>query len=136
MQTLKAGGLYFALVFGAGFLLGFVRVLWVAPALGARAAELIESPIMLVVVILAARWVVRRFALPATLAARLGPGVIALGLMLAAEFTVVLKVRRLTLAQYIAGRDPVAGTVYILLLLAFAAMPLMVVRGTAGSSQS
>ena len=128
MRTLKAGALYFALVFGAGFVLGIPRVLWLVPRLGARAAELIESPIMLVVIIFAARWVVRRFALPPTLAARMGPGFMALGLMLAAEFTVVLKVRRLTLAQYVAGRDPVSGTVYILMLLAFAVMPLITAR--------
>jgi hypothetical protein len=128
MRTLKAGALYFALVFGAGFVLGIPRVLWVAPRLGTRAAELIESPVMLVIIILAAGWVVRRFSLPPTVAARLGPGVVALGLLLAAEFTVVLKVRGLTLAQYVAGRDPVSGTVYILLLLAFAAMPLAFTR--------
>ena len=126
MRTLKAGAIYFALVFGAGFVLGIPRVLWLVPRLGARAAELIESPIMLVVIIFAARWVVRRFSLPPTFVARLGPGFMALGLLLAAEFTVVLKIRRLTLAQYVAGRDPVAGTVYILLLLAFALMPLVV----------
>ena len=130
MRTLKAGVVYFAVVFGAGFVLGIPRVLWVAPKLGTRAAELIESPIMLVVVILAARWVVRRFSLPPTVAARLGPGLIALALLLAAEFTVVLKIRRLTPAQYIAGRDPVAGSVYIVMLIIFAAMPMIVARGT------
>jgi hypothetical protein len=128
MQTLKAGTLYFALVFGAGFVLGIPRVLWIAPNLGARAAELAESPVMLVVIIFAARWVVRRFSLPPTIPDRLGPGIIALTLLLAAEFTVVLKIRHLTLAQYIAGRDPVAGTVYILMLLLFALMPLIVAR--------
>jgi len=128
MRTLKAGALYFALVFAAGFVLGIPRVLWLVPRLGTRTAELIESPIMLVVIVLAARWVVQRFKLPPTFAARLGPGLIALGLLLAAEFTVVLKVRRLTLAQYFAGRDPVSGTVYILMLLAFAVMPLVVAR--------
>lgn len=130
MRTLKAGVVYFAVVFGAGFVLGIPRVLWVAPKLGTRAAELIESPIMLAVVILAARWVVRRFALPLTVAARLGPGLVALALLVAAEFTVVLKVRRLTLAQYFAGRDPAAGTAYILMLIIFAAMPSMVARRT------
>lgn len=133
MRTLKAGVVYFAVVFGAGFALGIPRVLWVAPKLGARAAELIESPMMLAVVILTARWVVRRFALPPTVAARLGPGLVALCLLLAAEFTVVLKVRRLTLAQYFASRDPVAGTAYILLLIIFAAMPLVVGRSTTTS---
>jgi len=31
MQTLKAGVLYFAIVFGAGFVLGPIRILWVVP---------------------------------------------------------------------------------------------------------
>lgn len=128
MRTLKAGVLYFALVFGAGFVLGVPRVLWLVPRLGTRTAELMESPIMLVVIFLAAGWVVRRLSLPPTVAARLGPGLVALGLLLAAEFTVVLKIQRLTLAQYIAGRDPVSGTVYVLMLMVFAVMPLLVAK--------
>jgi hypothetical protein len=128
MRTLKGGVVYFALVFGAGFALGIPRVLWLAPRVGTRSAELMESPIMLVVIIFAAGWMVRRFGLPPAAAARLGPGLLALVLMLAAEFTVVLRVRRLTLAQYVAGRDPVSGIVYILMLLAFAVMPLMIER--------
>jgi hypothetical protein len=33
MQTLKAGMLYFAIVFGTGFVLGPIRILWAVPAL-------------------------------------------------------------------------------------------------------
>jgi hypothetical protein len=128
MQTLKAGSLYFALVFGAGFVLGTVRVLWIVPGFGTRAAELMEAPIMLLVILVAARWVVRRLSLPVTPRIRLGAGFIALGLLLAAEFTVVLAIRRLTIAEYLAGRDPVAGTVYLAMLLVFAVMPLLVAR--------
>ena len=51
MQEFKAGVLYFALVFGAGFVLGTVRTLWIVPRVGARRAELMETPIMLVVTI-------------------------------------------------------------------------------------
>jgi len=73
-QTLKAAALYFALVFGAGFVLGPIRILWAVPRFGVRMAELMETPIMLVVVIIAARWTAQRFALPPTLSSRLRYG--------------------------------------------------------------
>lgn len=128
MQILKAGALYFALVFGAGFALGTLRVLLVAPRLGARTAELIEAPFMLAVTFLAARWTVRRLAVPAARAPRLGMGGVALGLLLAAEFTLVLGVRGMTLRDYFATLDPVSGTVYYALLGVFAVMPLLLAR--------
>ena len=40
LQILKAGVLYFAFVFGAGFVLGIIRTLWVVPRVGTRMAEL------------------------------------------------------------------------------------------------
>lgn len=64
MQELKAGALYFALVFGAGFVLGTVRTLWIVPRVGAMTAEMLESPVMLVVTIVAARWAVLRLEVP------------------------------------------------------------------------
>jgi hypothetical protein len=95
MQILEAGVLYFAVVFAAGFVLGTVRTLWVVPCVGARKAELMEAPIMLVVTILVARWIVMRLAVPAVASARLGMGCIAL-LLLVAEFGFVLRLRGLT----------------------------------------
>ncbi len=126
MQTLKAAALYFAVVFGAGFVLGTARVIGIVPRFGPRIAELMEAPIMLLVIILAANWVFRRVSLPSTLPARLGAGLIALGFLLATEFTVVLKIRHLTISEYFASRDPLATTVYIALLLVFAVMPFFV----------
>ena len=128
MQILKAGLLYFVFVFGAGFVLGTIRTLWIAPRFGARTAELMEAPIMFVITVLAARWVVRHLLLPFTLATRLGVGSVALAFLLAVEFTVVLWLRGLTIGEYIRQRDPVAGTVYILMLGVFAAMPAFVAR--------
>lgn len=128
MQILKAGVLYFALVFGTGFVLGTIRILWIVPSFGARTAELMETPVMLVVTMLAARWVARFLSLPPTAATRLGVGFVALGFLLGAEFTVVLWIRGLTIGEYLASRDPVAGTVYIVMLGAFAVMPLLVAR--------
>jgi hypothetical protein len=40
MQTVKAGVIYFVLVFSAGFVLGAIRTMWLAPRLGTRMAAL------------------------------------------------------------------------------------------------
>lgn len=128
MRIVKAGVLYFAIVFGAGFVLGPIRLLWAVPRFGTRMAELMEAPVMLVVTIIAARWIVRRLALPPAPSSRLGMGCIALGLMLVAEFTLVLWLRGLSISEYLASRDPVPGTVYYAMLGVFAIMPLLMAR--------
>jgi hypothetical protein len=125
-QVVKAGVLYFALVFGTGFVLGTVRILWLVPAVGPRTAELLEMPVMLAVIILSARWVVRHFRVPYTASSRLGMGGIALVLVLALDFTAVLWIRGLSFRQYIEAFDPVAGTAYFVMLGIFAVMPLLV----------
>jgi type IV secretory pathway TrbD component len=125
MWIIEAGVIYFALVFGAGFVLGTIRTLWVAPRVGTRRAELMETPIMLAVTVLAARWVVVRLSVPATASARVAMGGIALLLLLFAEFGFMLWLRGLTIREYLANRDPVAGRVYYVMLAAFAAMPLL-----------
>lgn len=128
MQVLKAGVLYFAVVFGAGFMLGLMRVLWVVPRLGTRVAQLFKAPIMLVITMVAARQIVRKLGVPFRPSSRLGMGGIALGLMLIAEFTLVLWLRGFSIREYVASRDPVAGAVYYVMPGAFAVLPLPVAR--------
>lgn len=128
MQILKAGALYFAVVFAAGFVLGAVRVLWVVPRFGERTAELMEAPIMLGVTVLAAHWTVRYLAIPPTPFKRLGLGFVALGLLLLAEITMVFALRGVSIAEYVVTRDPVSGVVYLVMLGIFAIMPLLVAR--------
>lgn len=128
MKSFKAASTYFALTFAAGFVLGMVRVPFVVPRLGERIAELIEMPLMLLVVILSARFVVRRFRLDSTLATRLQVGLIALALLLAVEFSVVLALRGLTIGDYIATRDPIAGSAYAIMLVLFGIMPSLIDR--------
>ena len=129
-RTAVAGFVYFVLVFGAGFALGPIRMLWLAPRVGERAAELLEAPVMLAVIVVSAIFVTRRFGV-ASLAARLVVGVasrdpvMALALVLLLELTVVLELRGLTLQQYVASRDPVAGAVYCALLAVLAMAPLL-----------
>src|SRR5690348_7376038 len=102
MQTLRAGVLYFAFVFGAGFVLGTVRTLWVVPRVSTRLAELAEAQVMLVVTIVAARW---HFAIPYVPSARLGMGGIGLSLLLVTEFGLVLWLRGIPIREYLARRD-------------------------------
>jgi hypothetical protein len=127
-QVIKAGLSYFALVFGAGFILGSVRVPFLVPRLGERIAELIETPFMFVVVLLSARFIARHFALPVAASARLTVGFLALGLLLAAEFLLAAAIQDRSLGEYIASRDPVSGTVYLEMLILFALMPLIITR--------
>ena len=125
MRILKAALLYFAIVFGTGFVLGTIRTLWIVPRVGTRAAELMETPIMFVVIIIAARATARKFLASSTRTARLVAGCIALVLMLVAEFGLVLWLRGISIRQYLATRDPISGTAYYLMLAVFAIMPLL-----------
>jgi hypothetical protein len=127
-RILKAGILYFVAVFVAGFVLGLVRTFWAVPRFGERIAELLEAPIMFVVIILAARGVAQRLRIVSAWPQRLGCGFVALFLLLVAESAVVLGLRGMTFAEYFSSRDPVAGTVYIVMLGVFAIMPLLVAR--------
>ena len=128
VQIIKAGLVYFALVMGAGFLLGTVRVPFMAPRLGERLAELIEMPLMLVVIGLSARFVVRRFALPPTASVRLKVGFLALALAVCAELLLAAALQGQSVRAYIASRDPVSGSVYLAMLGLFALMPWLLAR--------
>lgn len=127
-RVLLAGITYFALVMGAGFILGTIRVPFLVPRLGERYAELIEMPIMLAVIAMAARLIVNKFNLPTTTSARLGTGFLALALSLGAELMLAAVLQDRSLAEYLASRDPVSGGVYLVVLGLFALMPLLLHR--------
>lgn len=127
MPRIKASLAYFGIVLGTGFALGVVRVPFLVPRLGERYAELLEMPIMLLVIVLAARYVVRRFNLAPDPAIRLQVGFAALALSVAAELLLATVLQSQSLIQYLSSRDPVSGSVYLLLLLVFALMPALLV---------
>ncbi len=127
MQILQAAVLYFLLVFGSGFVLGIGRVLLVVPLLGERAAELMEMPLMLTVIVAAARWIVRH-KLDGRQSTALPIGFIAMGLVLLAELAVGMWLRGMSAKEVFLNRDPVSGTAYYAALLFFAIMPTIIVR--------
>jgi len=132
MRALKAGVIYFLLVFAVGWILGPIRELWAVPHFGRMAAMLAEAVIMLIAMIVAARWVIRRFHVPQALGATLSMGLVALGLLLPAEIAGVLWVRGLPLKEYLASFANTPGIISLVMFLLFAAMPTLVTRLTRG----
>jgi hypothetical protein len=118
---------YWALIFVLGFVLGTVRVLWLAPLVGALPATALELPVMLAASWWAAGWLVRRFGI-AEGAEALAMGVMAFALLMLAECWLAVALSGQTPAQWIAG----FGEPHALLGLAgqvmFALMPWWRVR--------
>ena len=88
IAAVKAGTIYFAVVFALGFLLGTVRVLVLVPVVDEVAAVLLETPIMLLASWIAARWSADRFDVPTEISARVVMGAIAFALLMIAELLV------------------------------------------------
>lgn len=119
---LRAAAVYFLCVFGAGFVLGAVRVPLLEPRFGERTAELVELPFMVAISLLVARWRVRRT--PGLRAARqLAVGGLALLLLLAAECTLGFLLEQRGPLAVLFDRDPVAGSAYWVALIVFALAP-------------
>lgn len=127
---MKAGAIYFALVFALGFVLGTVRTLLIHDAAGSArlAAVLVELPIMLAASWLLCRFVVRRFAVAPTVGARLGMGGVAFVLLMVAEMlTGVLLAGRSPAAHFALYREP-SYALGLLAQVGFALMPLLRLR--------
>jgi len=124
MRPVRAGLVYFLLVFGAGFVLGVLRTLFVVPRVGAPMAELLETPLMLGAIWFAARWLVPRLAPGAALPA----GLLALGLTLFAEMAVGLFLRRMTVAEMFLHRELLPALAYYGALLVFGFLPAILAR--------
>jgi hypothetical protein len=128
-KTITAGLVYFAIVLGTGFVLGILRVPFLVPRIGERWAELAEMPIMAVVIYLAAGYILRRFPGIRSPGRSLAAGFLALALSVCAELGLAVALQDKTLSAFIASRDRVSGSVYLVLLLVFAVMPRLRLRG-------
>lgn len=122
MPILRAAATYFALVFGAGFGLGCVRVPLLVPRLGERTAELLELPVMLAICFAIARARQRRTA---AFSARrqLAVGLLAMLFLLAAECGLGALLQARSPREVLLAHDPVSGPLYYASLLVFALLP-------------
>lgn len=118
-----AGALYFAAMFGLGFLLGPVRIVLLEPRLGPTGAVLVEAVPMILAMRAVAPWAARLHALPATPAARLGMGAIGLALLLLADTLLGWLLFGRGFEALLARPATWDGRVYLALLLLFLLMP-------------
>ena len=123
LNTLRASLVYFALVLGAGFLLGVVRVPFIVPRIGERWAELAEMPVMAAVIFVSAGYVLRKFPTIRLRGLSLVVGFLALALVVCVELGLAVALQSRTLGEYLASRDRVSGSVYLGMLVVFALMP-------------
>src|SRR5579871_1387216 len=91
-RVIAAAASYFAIVYAVGFVLGAIRVLWVAPRLGATWAVLAET----------ARRLPRRFGLRGRPPALVAMGLLALLLQQSADLALGLALRGGTVADALA----------------------------------
>ena len=132
MRALKACVIYFLLVFAVGWILGPIRELWAMPHFGPILGLLLEALIMLIAMIISARWTIHRFDVPQTFPVTISMGLVALGLLLPAEIAGVLWVRGLSLKEYLASFANTPGVIPLVIFLLFAAMPTLVTLLTRG----
>jgi hypothetical protein len=128
VTIVSAALLYFLAVFGAGFALGPIRVLWLEPRLGVVAATLCEAPFLLFAMIAAAYWIPRIVSISAGTGAMLAMGLGALALQQAADFIVGTALRGISATDQWARLASPEGAIYAVLLVLFALMPAVVNR--------
>jgi hypothetical protein len=128
MRIIAGAALYFLIVFGTGFLLGPIRVFWLEPRLGETMATLCEAPFLLCAIILAARLIPRVVSLRMNVSSLAAMGAGALVLQQLADFALGTFLRGITPAQQLAHLAIPAGLIYVALLIAFMAMPIVVNR--------
>jgi hypothetical protein len=128
MNTVKPAIVYFALVFGTGFMLGTIRVLWIVPKIGVRTAELIEMLPMFVAILLSARWINQHFADADNISTRLKIGFLALSFLLFAEIALGVGLQGASISEVLLNHDTISGTVYYVMLILFAQMPWLLNR--------
>jgi len=125
-KILKYSALYFAIVFTIGFVLGTIRVLYVAPQLGDDQAELLEFPLMVLASFVVARYIVGLAGDGLKPAQLLWVGVMALGCLLMVECSLVLALREMSIVTYVTSRYSLAGAAYLVSLLLFAVFPFVI----------
>jgi ABC-type uncharacterized transport system permease subunit len=130
-RALAAGAIYFVAVFAAGFVLGVLRTLWVAPMVGPMLAVAVELPLILAVAWIACVRVLRRLPLGRGGEAAL-MGASAFALLMLAEAGVSIGLGGRSLAQHLALYAEAPHLLGLAGQVVFACIPALQVRRREG----
>jgi hypothetical protein len=119
---------YWAAIFALGFVLGSIRVLWLAPRLGEGAAVLAELPVMLGASWLWARHLLVRLPL-ASAGQALAAGALAFALLLGAEFALAVVIFAQSPGAWFAALMRLPGSLGLAGQIGFALIPWATARG-------
>ena len=125
MPILRHALIYLAAIFALGFVLGTVRTLWLAPAVGHLAAVAAELPVMLG----ASWWLARRMAARRPLPSRgaaLAAGGIAFALLMGLELALGVVLFGQSAGQWLAALTTPPGALGLTGQALFALMPALV----------
>jgi hypothetical protein len=125
-RTLTAATVYFLALFAMGFVLGTIRVLFVAPQIGVLGAILLEVPLMMTAAFFLCRWAVGRWLVSPALAARGSMVLWFLVLLVLFETLVGVALFGRTLADTWAGLATPAGAIGLTTQATAALLPLFV----------
>ena len=125
IRALKAGALYFAIVFAAAFVLGTVRVLLIIPRIGQLPAVLLELPIVLALAWVVCLRVTTRFSIPQLIAPRMIMAGSAFLLLIGAELAMSVWFFGNSVADFGASFGTLHGAIGLGGQIAFALFPLI-----------
>lgn len=134
-NALKAGFVYFLLVFAAGFALGTLRMLVIVPAVGELVAVALELPFILAISWIVCRRVLRRIHVPKLANYRLAMGALAFILLMLAEVLVSTQLVGRDLASHFALYRTLPVFMGLLGQIAFALFPLVRIADQAARSE-
>ena len=124
-SPLRAGFVYFVIVFTIGFILGAIRVLAVVPRIGEFFAVLIELPLMLTAAWIVCNSLIARFQVAPKVFDRIMMGASAFTYLLIAEIFLSTWILDNPIESIFVGYLTIHGFVGLCGQLAFAAIPLL-----------
>jgi hypothetical protein len=127
-RPLIAASAYFLVLFALGFVLGALRVIFVAPRIGPLAGVCAEVPVMVIAAFFASRWAIRRWQVAPNIMIRFAMTVWFLALLLLFETVFGTLLFGRTAAAQMAAMATLAGLVGLSGQIIAALMPVFVRR--------